>query len=322
MLIFGLDNDRRFVEALAAALDRPVSPHELRRFDDGECKLRPLVDPCGADVYVVHALHGEPLDSPHDKLCRLLMFAATLRDHGAAQVTAVVPYLAYARKDRRTKPHDPLGLRVVAQLFDAVGIDRVIGYEVHNLAAFENAFRRPATHLEARHVLEAALLGAAGSSPLAVASPDPGGIKRAQLWHEELAQRLGRPVGFALCDKRRSAGVLGGTDLVAGDVAGATVLLFDDLVVSGRTLQRAAAALKQAGAREVMACAAHGLFSAEAASALADAAIDRIVVTDSVPAPAEGTPGPWQGLQHKLQVVSAVPLFAAALRHAHEGWRR
>ena len=322
MLIFGLDTDRRFVEALAAQLDRTVAPHELRRFEDGECKLRPLVDPCGADVYVVHALHGEPGDSPHDKLMRLLMFVAALRDHGAAQVTAVVPYLAYARKDRRTKPWDPLGLRCVAQLFEAVGVDAVIGFEVHNVAAFENAFRCPTVHLEAHRAFDALALGWATAGRLAVASPDPGGVKRAQLWHDHLEQRLGHAVGFALCDKRRSGGLLGGTDLVAGEVDGATVMLVDDLVVSGRTLQRAAQALHRAGARKVVACTAHGLFSEDAAKALADEAIAEIAVSDSVPAPPEGAPGSWQALQGKLRVATCVPLFAQAMRRGHEGWRR
>ena len=322
MLIFGLDKDPRFVAALAAQLDRPVSPHELRRFDDGECKLRPLVDPCGADVYVVHSLHGEAGDSPHDKLVRLLMFVAALRDHGAAQVTAVVPYMAYARKDRRTKPWDPLGLRYVAQMIECVGVDAVMAFEVHNVAAFENAFRRPTVHLEAHPVYDAVALDGAARGRLAVASPDPGGVKRAQLWHEHLEQRLGRAVGFAFCDKRRSGGQLGGTDLVAGDVAGATVLLIDDLIVSGRTLQRAGQALRNAGAQRIVACAAHALFSEEAAVALGDDAIDEIVVTDSVPAPPAGGPGPWEALHRKLRVVSCVAPFAAALRRGHEGWRR
>lgn len=102
----------------------------------------------------------------------------------------------------------------------------------------------------------------------------------------------------------------------------ATVLLVDDLVVSGRTLQRAAVALRHAGARKVIAFAAHGLFSDEAAGALLDDAIAEIVVCDAVPAPPPGTPGPWQALQRKLRVVSCAPLFADAMRRAHEGWRR
>jgi ribose-phosphate pyrophosphokinase len=316
MLLFSLDQaNRAFAEALGRELDITLAPHEERSFEDGERKLRPLVDPRGEDVYVLLGLHGDREESPHDKLLKLWMFIATLRDHGARRVTAVVPYLAYARKDRRTKPYDPLGLRVVAQLFESVGTAQIIVLEVHNPAALENAFRIPAVHLESRHALQSAVLGSLGSGLLAIASPDPGGVKRAQLWREDLEHALRRPVGFALVDKRRSAGLLGGGDLVAGSVDGATVVLFDDLISSGETLRRAASALRRAGAARLIACAAHGLFKGEAADILANAGLDEVIVTDSVPAfrlPA--------GHRVPLQVTTCVPILAQALRDSHTSW--
>jgi len=318
MLLFALEPKSTFATALAAALDVPVSPHEDRSFADGECKLRPLVDPRGADAYVVHSLHGGPALSPHDKLAQLLMFIATLREHGAARVTAVVPYLAYARKDRQTKPWDPVTLRYVAQLFEAVGTAQVIVLEAHNVAAFQNAFRCPTMHLEAHRVFETVANEIASSGPIAVASPDPGGVKRAQLWRESLEQRLTRTIGFAMVDKRRSAGLVSGGELVAGDVAGATVLLLDDLIATGDTMLRAAVALHRAGATAVVAFAAHGLFFDPAGDVLAGEPIVRVVVTDSVP---PFRLGPLSPAGHKLQVVSGVPLFADAIRRSHEAWR-
>ena len=204
---------------------------------------------------MVRSLHGGPIDSPHDKLCRLLMFIATLKDHGAARVTAVVPYLAYARKDQQTKPHDPVNLRYVAQLFDAVGVAQLIVLEAHNVAAFQNAFRCPTVHLSTHPLFGELAPEIAATGPLAVASPDPGGVKRVLLWREALEERIGRPVNFAMIDKRRSAGVLSGGQLVAGEVKGATVLLLDDLIASGATLQRSATALRRAGAKDVIGCA-------------------------------------------------------------------
>lgn len=318
MLLFALEPKSTFAAALAAALDVPVSPHEDRSFSDGECKLRPLVDPRGADAYVVHSLHGGPALSPHDKLARLLMFIATLREHGAARVTAVVPYLAYARKDRQTKPWDPVTLRYVAQLFEAVGTAQIIMLEAHNVAAFQNAFRCPTMHLEAHRVFEAVANEIASSGPIAVASPDPGGVKRAQLWRESLEQRLARAIGFAMVDKRRSAGLVSGGELVAGEVAGATVLLLDDLIATGETMLRAAVALHRAGATAVVAFAAHGLFVEPAGEVLAGEPIARVVVTDSVP---PFRLGPTSPAGHKLQVVSSVPLFADAIRDSHGAWR-
>ena len=317
MLLYSLDRDDALAPAIASALGQPLAAHEDRGFEDGEHKLRPLADPAGRDTYVVGPLHGGPRDSPHDRLCRLLFFAGTLRDHGAARVSAVLPYLAYARKDRRTKPLDPLTLRYVAQLFEAVGVAQVIALEAHDLAAFQNAFRCPTVHLQAHEAFDGVVDGIGAQTPLAVASPDPGGVKRALLWREALAERLGRDVRFAMVDKRRSAGVLSSGDLVAGEVGGATVLLLDDLIASGQTLRRAARALREAGAQRILAFAAHGLFVGAAAEALADPVIDRVVVTDSVPA---FRLAPGSAAAAKVQVVSAAPLFARAIGDAHAAW--
>jgi ribose-phosphate pyrophosphokinase len=317
MLMFSLESANPFGKALADALDISLSPYEERLFVDGERKLRPLVDPRGSDVYVVHSLHGGPVDSPHDKLCSLLMFIATLKDHGAARITAVVPYLAYARKDQRTKAYDPVSLRYLAQLFDAVGVSQLIVLEAHNVAAFQNAFRCTTVHLSAHCVFDSLAQELAGNGPLAVVSPDPGGVKRAQLWREELEQKLQHQVSFAMIDKRRSAGLLGGSQLVAGDVAGATVLLLDDLIASGETLQRSAVALLRAGAKRVIGCAAHGLFVDKAPEVLASDALSQLVVTDSVPQFRLPEGGP---VRAKLRVVSAVPLFADVIRTCHASW--
>lgn len=320
MQLFSLDSNATFAHALAANLGVSLAPHENRSFDDGEHELRPLLDPRGSDAYVVHSLYGDPQNSPHDKLLQLLMFIATLREHGAARTTAVLPYLAYARKDRQTKPFDPVTLRYVAQLFEAVGTSQLIVLEAHNVAAFQNAFRCPTMHLEAHHSFDRLVAELVGQDALAVASPDPGGVKRAQLWRESLEKTLQRPVGFAMIDKRRSAaGLVSSENLVAGNVAGTTVLLIDDLIASGDTMRRAAVALRQAGATEVLACAAHGLFTGPAADVLADDSISRVIVTDSVP--------PFRlpltsAVRGKLSFVSAAWLFALAIKASHGAWRR
>lgn len=311
MMFFCLESgESPLAGALAAALGVPIAAHEERRFGDGECKLRPLVDVRGAHTCVLLGLHGGPIDSPHDKMWRLLAFVATLRDHGAASVTALVPYLAYARKDRRTKAHDPIGLRYVAQLFEAVGVDRVIVLEAHNVAAFQNAFRVPVTHLDAYPAFDELALRRAADGPLSVASPDPGGVKRAQLWCDALQARVGAPVGFAMVDKRRSAGVVTSAGLVAGEVAGTTVLLFDDLIASGETMRGAAVALRAAGADSVIACAVHGLFIEPAVEVLRDDAIEQLWLSDSVPPFRVPTDDP---LRAKMRIVTCAPLFASAL---------
>jgi ribose-phosphate pyrophosphokinase len=224
-------------------------------------------------------------------------------------VTAVVPYLAYARKDRRTKPGDPVSSRYVAQLFEAVGTDVLITLETHNVSAFDNAFRLRAIHLDSHPLFLAHAKRLASEAPICVVSPDPGGVKRVQLWREALEEQLGRAVGQAFIDKRRSGGIVSGELAVVGQVAGMNVLVFDDLIASGRTMTRAAVALAAAGARSVHAFAAHGLFVEDAAMAVADPNVTRYVVTNSVPPfrlPAELA-------AERVEVVDATSMFAAEI---------
>ena len=218
MLIFALQATSELGAGIARALGAELAPHEEREFEDGEHKARPLLSVRGRDVYVVQSLYGGPDASPDDKLCRLLFFAGAVRDAGAGRLTAVIPYLAYARKDRRSQLRDPITTRYVAQLIEAVGVDRVVAIDVHNLAAFENAFRCPTIHLEARPLFVAHLMPLLREQALVVVSPDAGGAKRAELLRESLAGALASDVSLAFMEKRRSRGVVSGQDLLVGAV--------------------------------------------------------------------------------------------------------
>lgn len=312
--LFALQPSHDFGARVAAGVGIALSPHEERDFEDGEHKTRPLVSVRGRDVFVLHSLYAEPGQSVNDKLCRMLLFIGALRDASAQRITAVIPYLAYARKDRKTKPRDPVSTRYVAALFEAVGADRVLSLDVHNLAAYQNAFRCHSDHLEARPILAARCAGLVGDEEVTVLSPDIGGAKRAQLFREELAARLGRPVAGGFVEKRRSAGVVSG-ELLVGDVAGRAAILVDDLIATGGTLARAAAACKGHGARRVLAVASHGLFVGQASAALSTPALDQVLVTNSVP-PFRLDRGL---LGHRLTILDAAPLFAEAIRRIHEG---
>ena len=307
-----MDASHELGVAIAAALGEPLAAHEERDFEDGEHKARPLADVAGADVYVVHSLHGGPTQSANDKLCRLLFFIGALKDAGAARVTAVTPYLSYARKDRRTKPNDPVTTRYVAGLFVSVGTDCVVTLEVHNPAAFENAFRCRTVALTGTPIFVDYLKNNLAGEKLSVISPDAGGMKRAELLRETLEGALGRPVGKGLAEKYRSAGVVSG-DLFVGEVAGTTALIVDDLISTGGTLLRAARSARAAGAKRVLALVTHGLFMPGAAEVIADPALDQVIVTDAVP--------PFR-LDHpernkKLTVLPSAPLLAEAIKRLH-----
>ena len=311
--LFAFNATAELGAAVSRALGQPLAAHEERDFEDGEHKARPLDAVEGADVFVVQSLHGGPTESANDKLCRLLFFIGALKDAGAARVTAVTPYLCYARKDRRTKPNDPVTIRYVAAMFEAVGADAVVTLEVHNPAAFENAFRIRTAALTSTPLF-VDYAESLGQEPLCVVSPDPGGVKRAELFRETLEARLGRPVGKAFADKHRSAGVVSG-DLLVGDVEGATALVVDDLISTGGTLLRAAKAARRAGARRVMALVTHGLFMSGSAEALADPAIEELVVTDAVPAFRLES----EAVRRKLRVLPAAPLLAETIARLHQG---
>jgi len=311
--VFALNAGREFGQRVADLLGAPLARHEEREFEDGEHKARPLENVRGRDVYVVHSLYGDDRQSVNDKLVRLLFFLGALRDASAARVTAVVPYLCYARKDRRSKPRDPVSTRYVASLLEAVGADRIVTLDVHNLAAYENAFRIRADHLEARKLFADYCSLLVGDDEIAVVSPDIGGVKRAEAFRETLERRIGRAVGRAFMEKSRSEGVVSG-DMLVGDVGKRTAIIVDDLISSGTTLGRAVAACRAGGALRIIAAASHGLFTAKAAELLSDPALDQLVVTDTVP--------PFRldaAALKKLQVVSVAPLFAEAIRRLHAG---
>ena len=312
-MLFTLAGSGDFAGNVARHLGVPLAAHEEREFEDGEHKSRPLANVRGRDVFVIHSLYGEPGRSPDDKLCRLLFFIGALKDASAACVTAIVPYLAYARKDRKSQARDPVTTRYVASLFEAVGTDRVVTLDVHNLAAFQNAFRCRTDHLEANALFIGHFAPLVGADDLVVVSPDAGGIKRAEQFRQGLSRALGKPIAAAFAEKHRSEGLVSG-ELLVGDVKGRTAIIIDDLISSGTTIVRTARACRELGAGRVFAAASHGLFAADADAALADPAVERIVLTDSVPPFRLG-----DALRAKVTVLDSAPLFAEAIRRIHGG---
>lgn len=312
--LFCLNASRGFGEGIAAALGVRLAAQEERSFEDGEHKTRPCESVRGRDVFVVQALYGGPEESVNDKLCRLLFFIGALRDASAARITAVIPYLCYARKERKTKPRDPVTTRYLAQILEAVGVEQVVSLDVHSAAAFQNAFRCRSELLEARLLFVKYFAPLLRGREVTVLSPDAGGVKRADAFRRALVPVLGREVSLGLMEKYRSAGEVSGSSLFA-DVDGRVVVIVDDLVSTGGTFLRAAEAARRAGATAVYAAATHGLFIDGAARLIASPAIDRVIVTNSVvPFRVD-----LRRAADKLVILDACPLFAEAVRRLHEG---
>lgn len=312
--LFALNPEQAFGATVARHLGVAFSPLENRVFEDGEYKIRPLESVRGRDVYVLSSLYQGDGASSADRLLKMLFFIGAVRDAGAARVTAVAPYLCFARKDRRTKPRDPVTTRYVAQLFEAMKIDGLIGIDIHNLAAFQNAFRCETIHLDAQALFARELVATIGDAPVAVVSPDLGGDKRAELFRQRLERLLKRPVGKGFMDKFRSEGRVT-SDIFAGDVKGRIAIIIDDLIAGGGTIARVAAACQAHGARAVWGVATHGVFTDQAAALLADAPLDRLLISDTAPLkPASPVAA---ALGARLTVVSAAPLFGEAIRRRH-----
>jgi ribose-phosphate pyrophosphokinase len=312
--LFALEASRDLGEKISGKLGIPLSDHEERDFEDGEHKSRPLSNVRGDDVFVIQSLYSDEKESVNDKLLRFLFFLGALRDASAARITAVAPYLAYARKDRKTKSRDPVTTRYVAALFEAVGIDRIIVMDVHNLVAYQNAFRCRTDHLEARPLFVEHFASFLDQEELVVLSPDAGGVKRAELFRQHLERVLRKDIPSAFMEKQRSAGVVSGKTLV-GAVEGRTVIVVDDLISTGTTLSRAAKACHELGATRVFAAATHGIFVGDANRVLADPALESVVITDTIP-PFRLDP---KVASEKIRVLDATALFAEAIERIHGG---
>ncbi|WP_425194992.1 ribose-phosphate diphosphokinase [Paraburkholderia phymatum] len=311
-MLFSPPGSHAYAQRVASALGVALADHEWRPFEDGEHKMRPLESVRGRDVYVIHSLYAEPGHTVNDKLCELLFFVGALVDASAARVSVVAPYLCYARKDRRSQTRDPVTTRYVAQLFEAVGATRFATLDVHNLAAYQNAFRIPTEHLEANGLLAQWFASRLRDTALTVVSPDAGGVRRAEDFRVRLSKLLARPVEAAFAGKLRAGGSIAAKPVV-GDLEGRCAIIVDDLIGSGTTISLVAGHCRALGATEIHAAATHGLFLANACEKLGDGMLTSVVVTDSV--------APWRvpdgSFLERLTVLDSAPLIAEAITRMH-----
>ena len=285
-------------QRISAELSIPLADAHVGRFLDGEVDIKINEDLRGRDCFVV-----QPTCPPvNDNWVELLLLLDTLRRASAGRITAVLPYFGYARKDRKDEGRVPISAKVVANTLSVSGADRVVTLDMH-AAQIQGFFDIPVDHLFARPVLLDAVRALDVEDPVVV-TPDVGGTKMARAY----AQRI--EADLAIVDKRRVSGTETHIEHVIGDVEGRNCVIVDDMISTGGSITQAAAALRKAGARQIMIAVSHAVFCGPAVERLDAAPVDRILVTDTIP---QGERKPEQ-----LRVVSVAPLIAHAIQNIHD----
>jgi len=297
--IFTGSAHKPMAEEIAAHLRIPLSQADVKKFSDGEIFVEIKENVRGTDVFVV-----QPTCTPvNDHLMELVIMVDALRRASARRITAVVPYYGYARQDRKNAPRVPISAKVVAEMFMAVGVRRVLCMDLH-AGQIQGFFNIPVDHLYAAPVILKYIKEYFGQDVIMV-SPDAGGVERTRAF----AKRLNS--GLAIIDKRRDKPNECEAMHVIGDVKGKTAILMDDMVDTAGTLCAGAATLLANGAKEVHACCSHPVLSGPAIERLKSSAIKSLVVTNSIPLREEAK------LCGKIKVLSVSSLLAEAIYRIH-----
>ena len=276
----------------------------LTHFPDGEYFVQFEGNVRRADAFLIQPT----CKPPNDNLMELLIMIDAARRASAARITAVLPYFGYARQDRKAKARDPISAKLVADLISVAGADRVLSMDLH-VAQIQGFFNIPVDHLMGTPILAPYFVEKFKNLPreeIAVVSPDLGSVTRAR----KFAERLDCPL--AIIDKRRPRANVSEVMNIIGDVHGKTVVLVDDMVDTAGTLCHGAEALiKLGGAKEVYACATHGVLSGPALQRLTDSVITETVFLDTIPAK-EGSEAA------RIKMLSVAPVFAEAISRIYE----
>ncbi|MCG3130538.1 MAG: Ribose-phosphate pyrophosphokinase [Phycisphaerae bacterium] len=273
----------------------------VERFPDGETLVKLDDDVRGRDCFVVQSTRP-PVN---DNLMELLIFIDCLRRASANRITAVIPYFGYARQDRKAEGRTPITAKLVANLIVEAGAHRVLTMNLH-ADQIQGFFDIPLDHLSAAPVLTEHFHTLKLDTPV-VASPDVGNIK----FGSDFAARLS--ADLAVIDKRRIAGDVTRANRVVGNVEGASVMMFDDMITTAGTVCEAARLLRQFGAKEVFVSAAHPVFAGPAIERLREAGFRQIVVTDTIPVSEEA-----RRTLSNLKVLTVAPMIGEGIRRIHE----
>jgi ribose-phosphate pyrophosphokinase len=293
--IFAGTSSLDFAHEICKILDVSLAEAEVKKFSDGEISVKIAESVRGRDVFIVQST-GVP---SNDNLMELLIMTDALRRSSASSITAVVPYYGYARQDRKAAPRVPITARLVADMYETAGINRVVTMDLH-AGQIQGFFNIPVDNLYGSIAFEQYIKSKNLKNPI-IASPDIGGVARARYF----AKRMG--LEMVIVDKRREKANESEVMNIIGEVKGHDVIMIDDMVDTAGTMVKAATALKNKGATSVMACATHGVLSGKAYGNLDHGELDELIITNTLASE-----------PHKnIKVLSVAPLFAEVIKRVY-----
>lgn len=298
--LFTGNSNRILAGEIADVLSIPVGKATVSNFSDGEIMVQINENVRGSDVFLIQST-CMPVNK---NLMELLLMTDALRRASAARITAVMPYYGYARQDRKAAPRVPISARLVADLLEAVGISRVLTIDLH-AGQIQGFFEIPVDHLYASPVL-VDYVRREYLNNLVIVSPDAGGVERARAFAKRLNASL------AIIDKRREKANVSEVMNVIGEVEGKSALLFDDMIDTAGTITHAAAALKEKGAKKVLAACSHAVLSGPALDRINASVLEEVIVTNTIPMDEK------QQKCNKLTVLSVASLLGEAIKRIHE----
>ncbi len=298
-LISGTANIK-LAEEVAKILKMPLTPVEIKHFHDGEIYCRVLESVRGCDVYVIQPTSPDA----NLNLMELLIMVDALKRSSPDKITAVIPYYGYCRQDKKTKPREPITAKLVANMIQVAGVDRVIMFDLH-VAQVQGFFDIPSDNLEVTPLFGDYIVNKKLGN-IVIVSPDAGGAARAR----EFGKVLHAPI--AIVDKRRPEPNVAEVEHVIGDVKGKTAFLVDDIIDTAGSITEATTILLKFGAKEVYALATHCVLSNPAIERISKSPIKEVVVTNTINIPKEK-------MISKLKVISIAPLLSETIKRTHEG---
>jgi ribose-phosphate pyrophosphokinase len=286
---------------IAGCLEIPVGDATVTEFSDGEIMVQINENVRGTDVFVL-----QPTCMPVNRhIMELLLMVDALKRASAHRITAVIPYYGYARQDRKVQPRVPISAKLVADLITAAGINRILTMDLH-AAQIQGFFNIPVDNLYASPVLLDYVHKMYSFENLVIVSPDAGGVERARSFAKKLE------CSIAIIDKRREAANISQIMNVIGNVENKDTIILDDMIDTGGTLIQAAAALKEKGARRVVAACTHAVLSDSAVDKLNNSVIEELIVTNTIPLDSK------KERCRKLTVLSIASLIGEAIKRIHE----